>query len=143
MKPRGLVLVPVAFILVASTAVLSNDIPEVLKQMGLVGRWSTDCSADASPRSNVSYEIGPDGRVTVDNGLNVVVLTATSINAEGDLILQTTPSRGEEVKVLLLRRSGDALRPVINRNQPNDYNIQDGKFAASLRETFLLRRCGN
>ena len=135
-------IVVVAVIVANTTAGSASAIPETLKEMKLIGKWSTDCSSDASPHINVFYEIAPDGRVTIDNGLSITVLNATSMSPEGDLILQTDSFGGEKIiRILTLRRSGDTLRPIANPSEPNDYLTSKGKFIASLKDSSLLRRC--
>jgi hypothetical protein len=139
-SPIGGIIVSLAVIF-TSAAFADTHLPELLKKWGLVGKWSTDCSPEATPHGVVAYEIEPEGRAIIDNGQNVTEMWIAMINSDGDLILHSIQASGGETKVLMLRRSGDTLRPIINGKERNDYTIRDGKFVASLKETSPLRRC--
>jgi hypothetical protein len=141
MKSIGGAIVSVAAVILTSSALADTDLPELVKKWGLVGKWSTDCSPEASPHGIVAYEIEPDGRAIVDNGQSLTDLRIAMINPNGDLILHTIQASGGEIRVLMLRRVGDTLRPIINGKERNDYTSRDGKFVASLKETSPLRRC--
>lgn len=122
----------------------TDDLAARVEKSGLIGRWATDCSPEAT-RGLVTYDIEPDGRVIIDNGQgqSLIEMQFAEINADGDLILHTLPASGGETRILRLHRSGDALRPVINGNDKNDVAVRDGKFVASVREAAPLRRCGS
>ena len=123
-------------LVLASAAFADADLPKLVHKWGLVGKWSTDCSPAATPHAVVAYEIEPDGRTTIDSGLRLIEMRIANIKPDGDLVLHTTSSG--QISVLMLRRSGDTLRPVID-----DYSVREGKFVASLRETSPLRQCKN
>jgi hypothetical protein len=136
----GAPIIAVVFIL-TSTAIAGTDLSELVQKWGLVGKWSTDCSPEATPHGVVAYEIEPDGRAIVDSGASLIEMRIEMINSDGDLILYTIEASGAEKRILVLRRSGDTLRPTIDGKERNDYTIRDGKFVASLKETSPLRRC--
>ncbi len=69
---------------------------------------------------------------------NLTELKIASINAEGDLTLHTNPTGSGDIRILLLRRTGDALRPSTSGDEQNDYTMREGKFVASLNETSLI-----
>jgi hypothetical protein len=117
------------------------NVSDLVTKWKLVGRWSTDCSPEAKPSSVVEYEIDPSGLASIDNGQIVTRMRISSINADGDLTLRTVQEGNEEVKVLILRRVEDTLRPSISRPEPLDFTVRNGKFVASLRETAPLRHC--
>jgi hypothetical protein len=129
-------------IVLAPGALADDDLSELIKSWDLVGRWSTDCTPGTTSRGVVAYEFEPDGRAIIDNGQNLTELKIARINAEGDLTLHTNPTGGGEIRILLLRRTGDALRPSTSGDEQNDYSMREGKFVASLKETSLIRRCG-
>jgi hypothetical protein len=139
----GAAIVSMEVILSSIAAFAGTDLPALVEKWGLVGKWSTDCSPGANPHNIVAYDIEPDGRAIIDNGQSLIEVRIAMINSNGDLILHTIPARGGEIRVLMLRRSGDTLRPIANGNERNDYTIRDGKFVASLKETSPLRRCGS
>ena len=137
----GAAIVSMEVVLTSIAAFAGTDLPALVEKWGLAGKWSTDCSPEATPRGIVAYGIEPDGRVIIDNGQSLTEVRIAMINSDGDLTLQTIPASGEEIRVLVLRRSGDTLRPIISGNERSDYAIRDGKFVASLKEASPLRRC--
>jgi hypothetical protein len=124
-------------VLLSSEASLSG----LIAKWKLAGRWSTDCSPEATPGSVVEYEIDADGLASISNGQSVTEMRISSINADGDLTLKTMQVGHEQTRVLTLRRIDDTLRPNISRPERFDYTVRNGKFVASLKETAPLRHC--
>ena len=130
-----------AFVL-APLAVAETGLPELVHRWGLVGKWSTNCSAaKAEPHLVTSYEINPHGEVIIDNGHQLTEMRILRIDPTGDLVLQTIEATSADRRVLILRRSENTLQPVLNSKQDNDITIRNGKFVASLRETSAISRC--
>jgi hypothetical protein len=127
----------------SSTALAESDLRDLIRNWGLVGRWATDCALEAIPHGVVSYEIEPDGRTIIDSGPTIVELKIVKITMDGDLVLQTIATNAADEKVLMLRRTDAALRPVVDGTNLNSLTHRNGKFVASLRETSPLKRCGS
>src|SRR5689334_6986954 len=57
--------------ILSSAALADAELPELVQTWGLVGKWATDCSPEATPQTVIAYEIEPDGRIIVDNGASL------------------------------------------------------------------------
>lgn len=118
-----------------------SELSDLIERWKLTGRWSTDCSPDATLGSVVEYEIDSNGLTSISNGQSVTELRISSINDNGDLTLKTIQAGNEAPRVLTLRRIDDTLRPNISRPEHFDYTVRNQKFVSSLKETAPLRHC--
>jgi hypothetical protein len=132
--------------LLATTSVRAADaMVETVGRWGLLGLWAIDCSAaPAGGTSNtVSYEINPDGRLVYNNGYATSDVIGAAANGDGTLTLTIHFLRPkEDTRILVLQKSGETIRPMLNRNEQNEYTIRNGAFVANGKQTSPLQKCG-
>ena len=132
--------------LLATTSLCAADATvETVRRWGLLGLWAVDCSpAPGSPSPNpVSYEINPEGRLVYINGYATSDVVGAAANPDGSLTLTVHFLRPkDDIRTLVLQKSGETIRPMLNRNAQNEYTIRDGAFVANGKQTSSLNKCG-
>jgi hypothetical protein len=111
----------------------------------LLGLWAVDCSpvSGGSAANPVSYEINPEGRLIYNNGYATSDVVGAAVNPDGTLTLTVHFLRPkDDTRTLVLQKSGATIRPMLNRNEQNEYTIRDGTFVASGKQTPSLQKCG-
>jgi hypothetical protein len=131
--------------LLATTCLCAADATvETVRRWGLLGRWAVDCSPAPGPDSPtpVSYEI-KEGRLVYINGYATSDVVDATANPDGSLTLTVHFLRPkDDIRTLVLQKSGETIRPMLNRNALNEYTIRDGAFVANGMETASLKKCG-
>jgi hypothetical protein len=132
--------------LLAATSACAGDVTvETVRHWGLLGLWAADCSlAPGGTASNpVSYDINPDGRLVYNNGYATSDVVGAAVNPDGTLTLTVHFLRPkDDTRTLVLQKSGETIRPMLNRNEQNEYTVRDGTFVASGKQTAPLQKCG-
>jgi hypothetical protein len=132
----------------ASSAFADDPIAEVVRQFGLLGPWSIDCSLppDHANGTVLTYEIGPDGSVVFrrdfgDAGDENQVLAA-QVSADGLLNLEVYfPAIRQKRDYGLMMLEDGTLRAIYNRSEKGEYSIKDGKFLATKKPTPAQHKC--
>lgn len=132
----------------ASSAFADDPIAETVRQWGLLGSWSLDCSLppDHANGTVLAYEIGPDGGVLYRRDFGDVTdenqVTAAQVSADGLLNLEVYFPAIKQKREYGLRMLADgSLRAIYNRSEKGDYSIKDGKFVVTKKLTPAQHRC--
>lgn len=132
----------------APAAAADNPIAQTVRQWGLLGRWSLDCSLppDHANGTVLAYETGSDGGVLYRRDFGDVtdenqVLTA-AVSADGLLNLEVYfPAIKQKRDYGLMMLSDGSLRAIYNRSEKGEYSIKDGKFVATRKPTPAQHKC--
>jgi hypothetical protein len=77
------------------------------------------------------------------NGYATSDVVGAAANPDGSLTLTVHFLRPkDDIRTLVLQKSGETIRPMLNRNAQNEYTIRDGAFVANGKPTSSLKKCG-
>ena len=144
----GRLTLAVVFSLPFAKTAPAEGVAETVRQWGLIGRWSLDCSLrpDADRGAVLAYEIARGDRVVLrrnfGDGIDESNVVGAKIAADGLLNLRVfIPSIGQAREYGLTMLPDGTLRAVYNRNRKGEYTIKDGKFTANGEPTPPQHRC--
>jgi len=121
---------------------------DALDNFGFFGRWAVDCEHPASPTNNVrTARVSPTGDPVFDESLggdgepNLYVVLRTK-RIDDDTMVLRTKLNGDIEQDLIMRRDGDRIRTMSNRDvQTRKYVVRDGVVASTKQPTPWLTRC--
>lgn len=137
-----------AVIFFSGPASSAESLAETLENFGFFGRWAMDCEQPASPSNNVriarlsaasdpvfSENLGGSGE---PNSYVILRAKRTSL----DTIVLRTKLNGETVQELTMRRHGDRIQTITNRDPATgQYLVRKGVIVGTKQETPWLTRC--
>ena len=126
----------------------AESVAETVRQWGLIGPWSLDCSLrpDADRGAVLAYEIARSGRVVLRRNFGDVTdesnVVSAKVSADGMLNLRVfLPSLKQTREYGLMMQPDGTLRAIYNRNQKDEYTIKDGKFTTNGNPTPPQHKC--
>jgi hypothetical protein len=132
----------------ASPALADDPIAETVRQFGLLGPWSIDCSLppDHTSGTVLTYEVGPDGGVLFRRDFGDVKdenqVMAAEVAPDGLLNLEVYfPTIKQKREYGLMMLEDGTLRAIYNRSEKGEYSIKDGKFVATRKPTSAQHKC--
>lgn len=137
-----------AVIFFSSPAASAESLSETLDNFGFFGRWAVDCGQPASPDNNVrTARLSPTGDPLFSESLggngepnSYVILRAKRTGT--DTIVLRTKLNGQVTQELTMRRHGDRLRTITNRDMATgEHLVRKGIVVTTGRETPWLMRC--
>lgn len=125
-------------------------VADTLRQWGMLGTWSVDCSRQPSGNHiHIRYVEWMGGKVMTErdygdasrNDSNEVI--NATINADGSLTLVVDfQSLGGQIRTFaLMRDRPDRLRALWNHGPDGVYSVKDGRFTGSGAETPWQYKC--
>jgi hypothetical protein len=137
-----------AVIFFGSPPAAAKSLRDTLDDFGFFGRWAMDCAQPASPANNVRRaRISPTGDPVFSESLggdgepNVYVVLRARRTADDTIVLRTKLN-GEIVQELIMRREGNRLRTMSNRDVPGgDYVVRNGVVLSTRAPTPWLAHC--
>ncbi|WP_245286794.1 hypothetical protein [Bradyrhizobium sp. Tv2a-2] len=132
----------------ASSAFADDPIAETVRQFGLLGPWSIDCSLapDHADGTVLAYEIGPDGGVLFRRDFGDIKdenqVLAAEVSTDGLLKLEVYfPTIRQKREYGLMMLEDGTLRAIYNRSEKGEYSIKDSKIVATRRPTSVQHKC--
>jgi hypothetical protein len=126
----------------------AETVAETVRQWGLIGSWSLDCSAppDRGKGAVLAYEIASGDRVVHRRDFGDAtdeneVITA-EVSRDGMMNLRVFfPKLKQTREHGFVKQPDGTMRAVYNRNQKGEYTIKDGEFTANGNPTLSLHQC--
>ena len=148
MTHAALFLAAVLLLCVTGGQAQTDTVPpaEALKNWGLLGKWKVDCAApeDNGLGGSITYRIDPDGQPVSVNVVGTNNILAAHDNSNGTITIQMKYSRPVEgIRTLVIERTTEGIRAVMNRSERNVYSIKDGILLTTGEKMPTLRKCAN
>jgi hypothetical protein len=148
---RGFTRLALGLIFVANLAFpafAADPIAETVRQFGLLGPWSINCSlpADHANGTILIYEVGSDGGVLFRRDFGDVKdenqVMAADVSPDGLLNLEVYfPVIKQKREYGLMMLEDGTLRAIYNRSEKGEYSIKDGKFVTTKKPTPAQHKC--
>jgi hypothetical protein len=136
------------FSLMLTLNAAAETVAETVRQWGLIGPWSLDCSIapDRDKGAVLAYEIAPGDRVVHRRDFGETAdeseVIAAEVSGDGTLNLRVFFPKLKQTREYGFAMQPDgSMRAIYNRNQNNQYTIRDGKFTANGNPTPSQHRC--
>jgi hypothetical protein len=142
-------LAAIAVIVFSTNFASAESLSETLDNFGFFGRWAMDCSQPASAANNVrTARLSSTGDPIFSESLggnepnSYVILSAK--RASADMIVLRTKLNGKTVQELTMRRHGEQIQTVNNRDmKTGKYVVRKTVIVGTSHETPWLTRCAN
>jgi hypothetical protein len=137
-----------AVIFFSSHAATAESLRDTLDHFGFFGRWALNCAEPASPDNNVrNARMSPAGDPIFSESLGVdgepnIYLILRAKRTGPDTIVIRTKLNSDVEQELTMRRDGNRLRTVTNRDRADGhYIVRHGIVTSNKKQTPWLTRC--
>ena len=139
----------ILFSLTLSFGASAETVAQAVRNWGLIGSWSRDCSHKPGRDQNtlLIYEIMADERVVhrrdFGDSTDENEVVGAEVSGDGMLNLRVYFPKSRETREYgLMMQPDGTMRAIYNRNQKQEYTIKDGKFTANGNPTPPQHKCG-
>jgi hypothetical protein len=138
----------ILFSLTLSLAASAETVAQIVRDWGLIGSWSRDCSLEPGRNQNtlLAYETMGDGRVVhrrdFGNTTDENEVVGAEVSADSMLNLRVFfPNFKQTREYGLMKQPDGSVRTMYNHDQNDEYSIRDGNFTANGNPTPALHKC--
>ena len=146
--PFGRLVLAFLFSLTLSLSASAETVAETVRNWGLTGSWSRDCSLKPGKNQNtlLTYEVMPDERVVhrrdFGDSADENEVVGAQVSGDGMLNLRVFfPNFKQTRDYGLMKQPDGTLRTMYNHDQKGEYSIRDGVFTANGNQTAALHKC--
>jgi hypothetical protein len=146
--PFGRLVLAFLFSLTLSLDASAETVAQTVRNWGLTGSWSQDCSLKPGKNQNalLTYEIMPDERVVhrrnFGDSTDENEVVGAHVSGDGMLNLRVFfPNFKQTRDYGMMKQPDGNMRTMYNHDQKNDYSIRDGVYTANGSQTAALHKC--
>ncbi len=138
----------ILFCLTLSFGASAETVAQAVRNWGLIGSWSRDCSLKPGRNQNtlLIYEITADERVVhrrdFGDSTDENEVVGAEVSADSMLNLRVFFPKFKQTRDYgLMKQPDGSVRTMYNHDQKDAYSIRDGIFTANGNPTPALHRC--